>query len=314
MARGEIGVAVIDLLPHALARCEHVCPSIPADGASLILRPALDEDRCRGVRGEEGVEVGHEGTMVLCLGPRRATTRPRETVALGPAPLVASALHVAEVPMAAGKSHTVQEGECMSSISFENGFFWKSLWNLAENADLKSTRESPFVLKPGDVVQIPELRQREVSVATGARHTFRRNGVPAVLRLQLLDMNKPLAGLPYVLEFSGKKITGTTDAQGKVALFVPPDLPSATLRVGEGERPRVYELALRTLDPAREIKGIQARLANLGYYRGGVHGDLDAATAAAIEKFQREHDLEPTGEADETTALLLADIHDASKK
>src|SRR4051794_8878890 len=109
--------------------------------------------------------------------------------------------------MAPAKSHTVQEGECTSSISFEHGFFWQTLWNHADNADLKASRESPFVLKPGDVVHIPELRQREVSAATGLRHTFRRKGVPAVLRMQLLEQKKPLAGLPYVLEYSGKKVT-----------------------------------------------------------------------------------------------------------
>lgn len=215
--------------------------------------------------------------------------------------------------MAPAKSHTVQQGECMSSIAFEHGFFWQSLWNHAENAALKRSRESPFVLKPGDEVHIPELRQREVTAATGLRHTFRRKGVPAVLRMQLLEMNQPLAGLPYVLEYGGKKITGTTDSQGKLEVFLPPDTPQATLRVGEGKDTRVYDIAPRTLDPAREIKGIQARLANLGYYGGGVHGDLDAATIAAIEQFQREHDLEVTGQADDATVSSLSDHHDSTR-
>jgi N-acetylmuramoyl-L-alanine amidase len=201
----------------------------------------------------------------------------------------------------------------MSSISFEEGFFWQTLWNHEGNADLKKTRESPFVLRPGDVVNIPELRQREVSAATGLRHTFRRKGVPAVLRMQLLEMNQPLAGLPYVLAFGGTKIKGTTDAEGKLEAFVPPDMPQATLRVGEGESERVYEIAPRTLDPARDVKGIQGRLANLGYYGGGVSGTLDAATTAAIKKFQGDHDLEATGVADDTTALLLSDVHDSSQ-
>ena len=34
---------------------------------------------------------------------------------------------------------------------------------------------------------------------------------------------------------------------------------------------------------------------------------------AAIKDFQRDNDLEATGEADETTALLLSDVHDSSK-
>jgi hypothetical protein len=209
--------------------------------------------------------------------------------------------------MATAKKHTVSQGECMSSLAFEHGFFWESLWSLPENAALKAFRDSPFVLKPGDVVHIPEPRQRQVSVATGARHVFRRKGVPAKLRLRLLALDEPLANLPYVLASGGRQITGTTDAQGIIEVYVPPNLPSATLRVGEGKDARVYRIAPRTLNPAREIDGIQARLANLGYYRGAIHGNLDAATVAAIKRFQRAQEIEVTGHADDATASALSD-------
>jgi hypothetical protein len=214
--------------------------------------------------------------------------------------------------MAPAKTITVQQGECMSSIAFEHGFFWEYLWSHAENAALKESRESPFVLKPGDQVHIPELRQRKVSAATGARHVFRRKGVPAVLRLRLLEMDEPLANLPWVLACGGQEVSGTTDAQGLIEVFVPPNMPRATLRVGEGEDVRVYAIVPRTLNPAREIDGIQARLANLGYYGGPIHGDLDAATTAALERFQRDHDLEATGQADAATAAALSDVHSSS--
>jgi Putative peptidoglycan binding domain len=214
--------------------------------------------------------------------------------------------------MAPAKNHTVEQGECMSSIALQHGFFWQSLWDHADNAALKQSRDSPFVLQPGDVVRIPALTQRKVDAATELRHTFRRKGVPAVLRLQLLEMNEPLANLPYVLEYGGKTITGTTDGQGKLEASLPPNTPQATLRVGEGEDTRVYAIALRTLDPARGVTGIQGRLANLGYYGGPVHGRLDAATIAAIQCFQRDHDLEGTGQADEATAKALSDHHDGT--
>ena len=48
-------------------------------------------------------------------------------------------------------------------------------------------------------------------------------------------------------------------------------------------------LKLRLLETAEpevhHVKGVQARLANLGYHGGGIHGDLDAATLAAIKHF-----------------------------
>jgi len=214
--------------------------------------------------------------------------------------------------MAGPQTHVVQQGECMSSIAFEYGFFWETLWLAPENSALKESRESPFVLRPGDVVHIPDPRQKQVAAVTGVRHVFRRKGVPALLRLRLLDQGKPLASLAYVLTWAGREITGTTDSEGKLEVYVPPDMPAATLRVGEGDEEYLYELAPRTLNPSRDVDGIQARLSNLGYYRGPINGQLDAATVAAIEQFQRQQSLEITGQADETTATALMDAHTGS--
>ncbi|WP_437533499.1 peptidoglycan-binding domain-containing protein [Sorangium sp. So ce726] len=214
--------------------------------------------------------------------------------------------------MGSAKKHIVKQGECMSSIAFENGFFWNTLWSHPENAALKESRDSPFVLRPGDVVHVPALTLREVSAATGAKHTFRRKGVPAKLRLRLLVMDKPLANLPYVLTYGDRKIEGTTSAQGLVEAFVPPDMPRARLTVGEGDDVHVYNIAPRTLNPSRDVDGIQARLANLGYYSGPSHGELDAATIAALKRFQSDHDLEATGKPDEATASALSERHTSS--
>lgn len=211
--------------------------------------------------------------------------------------------------MAPARKHTVKPAECLSSIAFEHGFFWQSLWEHPDNAELRQARDSPFVLDPGDVVHIPEREPREVEVATEARHTFRLKGVPAKLRLRLRTMGQPLANLPYVLECGGQTITGTTDASGRIELFVPPNAPPGTLRVGEGEHLRVYGLVPRALNPVSELDGMQSRLTNLGYYRGPLHGKLDAATVAALERFQRDHDLEVNGRADEATLSMLSDVH-----
>lgn len=214
--------------------------------------------------------------------------------------------------MTSAKKTTVKQGECMSSIAFENGFFWKTLWSHPENAALKAARDSPFVLRPGDVVHVPELTLREVSASTGATHTFRRKGVPAKLRMRLLVNDKPLANVPYVLTYGDRKIEGTTSAEGLVEAFVPPDMPRAKLTVGEGDDVRVYNIAPRTLNPSKDVDGIKARLANLGYYSGPIDGGLDAATIAALRRFQRDHDLEATGKPDEATASALSELHTSS--
>lgn len=211
--------------------------------------------------------------------------------------------------MSPSKKHVVRQGECVSSIAYRNGLFWQTVWEHADNVELRRERESPFVLRPGDVVVVPALQDRTVQRPTGARHTFRRKGVPAKLQLQLLDNNEPLANLPYVLEYSGQEQTGTTDDDGRVEAYLPPDTPRAVLRVDTGEEERVYELALRALNPKGEIDGAQSRLSSLGYYDGPIHGELDAATIAAVRRFQREQDLDVSGELDDATTARLADVH-----
>jgi hypothetical protein len=203
--------------------------------------------------------------------------------------------------MGSAKKYKVKQGECMSSIAHAHGFFWESLWSHADNEELRSTRESPFVLAAGDVVSIPPLRQREEACSTGARHTFRRKGVPAKLSLQLLDGGEPMAGVGYVLEYSGLEILGVTDDDGVVEVHIPPNTPKAILRVGD----RVYDVTPRSLDPAETVNGAQARLASLGYYRGKIHGELDRLTAVAVRRFQRDNELELTSELDEATISAL---------
>lgn len=197
----------------------------------------------------------------------------------------------------------------MSSIAYEYGFFWESLWSHPANADLKAKRDTPFVLKPGDVVHIPPLKQREETCPTGKLHRFELKGVPEVLRLQLLEFDQPLANLDYVLEHSGETFTGATDANGVVEVYVPPDLASAILRVGEGDEERVYNISPRTLNPTEDLDGAQARLANLGYYEGKAHGQLDDATVAALRRFQQVQELDPTGALDRPTIAALSAVH-----
>lgn len=63
-----------------------------------------------------------------------------------------------------------------------NGFFWETLWADSENAALKESRNSPFALRPGDEVHIPELRQWWAGAGTGALHRFQPQRRPAKLR------------------------------------------------------------------------------------------------------------------------------------
>lgn len=89
------------------------------------------------------------------------------------------------------EDHKVQQGECVSSVAFDHGFFWETIWNHPNNSELKFKREDPNVIRNGDVIHIPDLRVKEESGGTESRHRFRVNGVPAKLHLRFLEEKKP---------------------------------------------------------------------------------------------------------------------------
>jgi len=89
--------------------------------------------------------------------------------------------------------HKVEQGESIGSIAFQCGLLPDALWNNPLNAGLKSQREDPNVLSPGDLVYIPDRVLRVEDCATDAKHRFVRKGYFARLRLRLLQDDAPAA-------------------------------------------------------------------------------------------------------------------------
>lgn len=209
--------------------------------------------------------------------------------------------------------HVIQQGECASSVAHQHGFVIETIWDDGANADLRAQRESPYVLLPGDVLVIPQKRQKTVTCETGRRHTFRRKGVPETLRVQLLCEGKPRPDLPWVLEVGSTRREGTTDAEGWIETWVPPDAKSGNLTLPEDES---YEVQLGGLDPVDEESGARARLENLGLLPSGEaesEEDRELLFALALILFQAEADsgLEITGKIDEATIARLKERYGA---
>jgi hypothetical protein len=211
------------------------------------------------------------------------------------------------------KVHVVKAGECIDSIAFKYGFFPETVWQHPQNEDLRDLREDPNILFAGDQVHIPDLRQKTESRPTNERHTFRRKGVPARFRIQLLDEGEPRADLRYVLVIDGGAVTheGTTDADGVVDVCLSPGARRGLLTLGHGEDEEEIELFFGRLDPVTEASGVRQRLFNLGFL-----ADIDATDedlAAALRRFQAYHELEISGEADADTQAKLVEMHDTSE-
>lgn len=194
--------------------------------------------------------------------------------------------------------HVVEQGECFASIAFAAGFSPQALWNHPDNAGLKGKRKDPGVLLPGDTVVIPELTVTPTSGATGARHKFKRKGVPIQFKVQLLKQAKPRANLPWNMTVDGVHTTGATDGDGFVTAKIPPNASQVTIRLHDGKQTCVYEFALGSLDPLDADSGLKQRLASLGFTS---KDDI----AGAISAFQASQNISVTGQLDDATRAKL---------
>lgn len=201
--------------------------------------------------------------------------------------------------------YTVQEGDCLSSIAFQYGFFPDTIWNDSANRGLKELRKDPNTLYPGDEVTIPDLRVTEQSQPDGKRHRFRRRGVPEKFRLRLDYAGCPRAHLEYTLDIDGRLIHGETDQDGMLEIDIPPDAVSGVLRIGDQEE---YQFQFGTLPPASELEGLVRRLVNLGWLDDDQTED-DEAIRQATADFQRHAGLPATGQPDNATNQKLAEAH-----
>lgn len=209
--------------------------------------------------------------------------------------------------------HVVKDGECMTAIAAAHGFpDHEAIYDHPDNAELKAQRPSPNVLAPGDVVSVPARDAQGVSVPVNAAHRFVLTRPAKELRIVLRDaMGEPLADEPYTLELEGEPPReGRTDGGGVVREPVPLRARRATLLV----RARALALRLGALRPLRHapsdgIRGLQARLHNLGHRLGAEDGELGPRTRAAIAMFQHEHGLAIDGEPSDAVLDALLDAH-----
>jgi hypothetical protein len=231
--------------------------------------------------------------------------------------------------------HKVKQGECISSIAERYGLFPESIWEDPANAELKNKRKDPNILYPA----------KEESGDTEKRHRFRKKGVPATLRIKIMEIvteekdegssdsnppsgpppknliaqdlegadveeeERPRKNTPYILDIDGKLTQGETDDE-VVECEIPPNAKKGRIILNPGaENEGELELQLGTTNPLGETSGVKQRLINLGY---DVGDDSDKETdelSKALSDFQKTHGLPVTGEVDETTESKILEVH-----
>jgi hypothetical protein len=117
---------------------------------------------------------------------------------------------------------------------------------------------------------------------------------------------------PYEMIVNGVRYSGTTGGDGSVSQDIPESATQAKLLLWEGDPPagktQSWNLNIAKAPEASSIDGARSRLANLGY-EVGKGKSLDRVTIRSLKAFQRDHDLEETGELDDTTVAKLTEAH-----
>lgn len=216
-----------------------------------------------------------------------------------------------------GKYHTVEQGECFSSLAFKYGFEnYRAIYEHAENAELKKQRANPNVLYPEDMVFIPDNELKEVDGETEKKHKFVLMREKVTFRIVLKgEDEKPFANTRYEMTIEKTVYEGKTDGTGKIEQEI-----SANARKGQiilysngadgGEVVGVLPLSFGHLDPVHETTGVQERLNNLGFGCGKADGVIGEKTKAALLAFQKKYDLPETGNPCSATMEKLRQAHD----
>lgn len=201
----------------------------------------------------------------------------------------------------------VSPGDSIPSIAQDSGHFSETIWNHGANAALKALRKNPNILAPGDDVTVPAIRLKDFSCATDVRHSFKRRGVPAKLKIQLFLLGEPRRNEDYTLILDDKIIRGKTDADGNIEHYIPPNSKGGKLILGGGKEE--YPVRVGHLNPIDTLSGIKQRLNNLGYNCGDESDDETDALKEAIIRFQGGQKLNPTGELDGATRAKIESLH-----
>jgi N-acetylmuramoyl-L-alanine amidase len=182
------------------------------------------------------------------------------------------------------------------------------------NADFRKLRLDPHVLLPGDRLYIPDKEEKVISAQTTLVHTFRLRRKETRLRIVVRDVDgTPLGGKKYQLMVQGEFHEGVLPEGGLLDEPIPADALEGELKVwAEVDFPEhadTWNLKLGHLDPVEDLKGVQARLNNLGYDCGPVDGISGPRTQAAVKAFQKEHGLDVDGIPGPRTQAALKSEH-----
>jgi hypothetical protein len=211
------------------------------------------------------------------------------------------------------RDHVIASGDHVVRLAYVYGHATvDAVWQHPANAELRQARPDPGVLAVTDVLHVPDAPTRVFEgLSTRREH-------PLVVELPLPTLRLALArpgGIPYAAhpctaDFDEGRTRSVADADGAVAIELGPFTSTVSLAFDR----HVVDLAIAHLQPVDTTPGWHARLENLGYQPGPLHGDTPAdpyAVRSAVEEFQCDHGLVVDGEMGPKTRAALLAAHGA---
>jgi hypothetical protein len=212
--------------------------------------------------------------------------------------------------------HKVEQGERLPTIARKYGFAcWQTIWDFIGNLALKARRNNAHVLFPGDRIAIPGKLPRRALVCGGSAE-YVVQASTEVLRVTFTGANFDAA---HPVKFraqpnTGPAVTGDLKPDGTMEIALREGITEVTVQlfIGDDDEPfETHELHVGGLDPSEEISGVQARLANLGYYDGEITGIMDDDTREAVARFRADNLDDDKGSIDAVLCATLLDEHEA---
>jgi len=208
-------------------------------------------------------------------------------------------------------SQTIEIGsdDSILNIAKANGFWWSTVWNHPNNAQLKTLRKTPEVLQEGDKVYVPKPEPKKEPKPNEARHKFKLKGEQAKFKIRLMMMDEARANEDYTLIIDDMVKTGKTDGNGVIECDIPNDAKGGTLKLQGGKEE--YPITIGRLDPIDSPAGVRQRLTSLGFDAASDPAPEDEMPKETLKTFQEKYALTASGDYDAATKAKLQELHPA---
>lgn len=203
--------------------------------------------------------------------------------------------------------YVVRQGDYLLKLADEFGFDADSVWQLPENKPLRDLGRDPNTLCPCDVLYYPASARPSFKLKLGTENAFTSPKPPVTLTVQFLEDGEALANEPYTVD-DDVLPAGSLDGDGTLTAQIDTGVEEFTVRFPK--RFETYTVQVGHLDPVDEPSGLTQRLTNLAYVaRDPSDDDCDDPVGDALRTFQRDQQLDETGELDDATKQQLLQVH-----